>query len=150
MSELRPRILLVDDDEAVLRAYKNVLSLSGCVVETCTNGRLALEQMDLAPFDVVVTDVSMPEMNEQKNGSAPRVSGVRAITSPTASARETDSALPRRLGVQPRSRATERIRSRVSAATPGLPFSAKDTAPFETPATRATSAMVVGEVAINK
>ena len=63
MSELRPRILLVDDDEAVLRAYKNVLSLSGCVVETCTNGRLALEQMDLAPFDVVVTDVSMPEMN---------------------------------------------------------------------------------------
>src|SRR5665647_2672228 len=84
--------------------------------------------------------LSMPVMNEAKNGSAPRVSGGRAMTSPTASARETDSALPRRLGDQPRSRAT---------ATPGLPFSAKDTAPFETPATRATSLMVGRDVAID-
>ena len=88
----------------------------------------------------------MPEMKAPKNGSAARVSGVRAITRPTASARDTDSALPRRLGVQPRSRATARIRSRVSAASPGLPFSAKDTAALETPAARATSVMVVGEV----
>src|SRR5665647_2150311 len=87
-------------------------------------------------------------MKEPKNGSAPSVSGVRAITSPTASARETESALPRRLGVQPRSRATARIRARVSAATPGLSLSANDTAAFETPAIRATSVMVVGDVDI--
>ena len=73
-------------------------------------------------------------MNDGKNGSARSVSGGRAITSPTASARETDSARARELGVQPSSRATARIRSRVSAATPGRLLNANETAPFETPA----------------
>jgi hypothetical protein len=36
----------------------------------------------------------------------------------------------------------------VSAATPGLSLSANDTAAFETPAIRATSVMVVGDVDI--
>jgi len=63
MPDQKPRILLVDDDEAVLRAYKSVLSLSGCEIETCNNGRVALEQLDMSPFDVVVIDVSMPLMS---------------------------------------------------------------------------------------
>ncbi|HEX3771080.1 MAG TPA: EAL domain-containing response regulator [Polyangiaceae bacterium] len=63
MPDQKPRILLVDDDDAVLRAYKSVLSLSGYAVETCNNGHAALEQIDMSPFDVVVSDVSMPMMN---------------------------------------------------------------------------------------
>ena len=81
-------------------------------------------------------------MNEGKNGSARRVSGGRAITRPTASALETDKARARALGVQPISRATARIRSRVAGATPGRLCSAKETAPLDTPAARATSLMV--------
>ena len=81
-------------------------------------------------------------MNEGKNGSARSVSGGRATTRPTASAFETDSARPRGLGVQPSSRATSRIRARVAGATPGRLFNANETAPFDTPAARATSLMV--------
>ena len=84
----------------------------------------------------------MPAMNDGKNGSEPRVSGGRAMTRPTAIDREADRARARWLGVQPSSRATARIRSRVSGATPGRSLSAKDTAPFDTPALRATSEMV--------
>ena len=42
-------------------------------------------------------------MKDGKNGSARSVSGGRAITSPTASARETERARARELGVQPSS-----------------------------------------------
>src|SRR6478735_4381549 len=83
-----------------------------------------------------------------KNGSAPRVSGGRRTTSPTARDREAASARARWLGVQPSSAAAARIRSRVSGATPGRSLSAKDTAPFDTPALRATSEMVGRRVAI--
>ena len=81
-------------------------------------------------------------MNEGKNGSDRSVSGVRAMTRPTASAFETDSALALESGVQPRSRAALRMRWRVSSPTPGRLFRANDTALFDTPAARATSAIV--------
>ena len=84
----------------------------------------------------------MPAMKAGKNGSALSVSGCRAITSPTVSARDEDSARARWLGVNPSSAATARIRSRVASATPGRSFRANETAPRETPAARATSAIV--------
>src|SRR3989337_1062163 len=82
-------------------------------------------------------------MNDGKKGSARSVSGARAITSPTARARDTDSARARELGVQPISRAVARIRSRVAGASPSRLLNANETAPFDTPAARATSWMVV-------
>jgi EAL domain-containing protein (putative c-di-GMP-specific phosphodiesterase class I) len=62
MSDEKPRILLVDDDEGVVRAYKKILNLAGYAVEEASNGKVALEQLEAGPFDVVVSDVSMPEM----------------------------------------------------------------------------------------
>ena len=46
MSDPRPRILLVDDDPAILRAYKKALGVRGCDVDTAANGKLGLAQMD--------------------------------------------------------------------------------------------------------
>jgi|ERR1035438_74756 EAL domain-containing protein (putative c-di-GMP-specific phosphodiesterase class I) len=63
MPDQKPRVLLVDDDEPILRAYRSMISLAGCVVETATSGKLALEHMDAASFDVVISDVAMPEMS---------------------------------------------------------------------------------------
>ena len=63
MSDLKPRILLVDDDPAVLRAYQKLLASRGCSVDTATNGREGLTLMESVPFDVIVSDVSMPEMD---------------------------------------------------------------------------------------
>jgi EAL domain-containing protein (putative c-di-GMP-specific phosphodiesterase class I) len=63
MSDLKPRILLVDDDPAVLRAYQKLLASRGCSVDTATNGREGLTLMESVPFDVIISDVSMPEMD---------------------------------------------------------------------------------------
>ena len=88
------------------------------------------------------SSASTPEMNSMKNGSSARIRDGRAITRPHASAREAESARAARLGYQPRSAAIPRMRSRVASETPGCPFSAYETAPFETPARSAMSAIV--------
>jgi EAL domain-containing protein (putative c-di-GMP-specific phosphodiesterase class I)/ActR/RegA family two-component response regulator len=62
MSDLKPRVLLVDDDPGILRAYQKALTARGCSVETAANGREGLTLMLSVPFDVILSDVSMPEM----------------------------------------------------------------------------------------
>ena len=57
------RLLLVEDDRAVSRAYESTLARQGWTVETAANGRLAVERVKTTPFDVIVSDISMPEMN---------------------------------------------------------------------------------------
>src|ERR1035438_7409248 len=64
------------------------------------------------------------------------------MTSPHTSARAADSARAALLGYQSSSPATERMRRRVTSESPGRLFSANETAPLETPALRAISAMV--------
>jgi hypothetical protein len=81
-------------------------------------------------------------MNAGKNGSEDSTPGSLVITRPSANAFETDSDRARLLGRQPSSSAAARIRSTVALARPGRPFSANETAPLETPARVATSAMV--------
>lgn len=56
------RLLLVDDDPAVLRAYGSALTRHGATVETATNGKEAIQRVKGGAFDVIVSDVSMPEM----------------------------------------------------------------------------------------
>jgi EAL domain-containing protein (putative c-di-GMP-specific phosphodiesterase class I) len=56
------RLLLVDDEPAVLRAYASALARHGVVVETASNGKEAAERVERGAFDVIVSDISMPEM----------------------------------------------------------------------------------------
>jgi EAL domain-containing protein (putative c-di-GMP-specific phosphodiesterase class I) len=56
------RVLLVDDEPSVLRAYEMALSRQGAAVETAGNGKVAAELVKSGSFDVIVTDISMPEM----------------------------------------------------------------------------------------
>ena len=56
------RLLLVDDDEAVIRAYSGALGRHGITVETAHNGRQAAERVKAGGVEVVVSDISMPEM----------------------------------------------------------------------------------------
>ena len=90
----------------------------------------------------IENSLSTPAMKAWKNGSAAITSGLRPITRPSANERSTLSDLARTLGRQPSSSATARMRSRVSALTPGRSLSAKETRPLLTPACAATSAMV--------
>lgn len=57
------RVLLVDDDVALLRAVKRTLAAAGFDVETAQTGSDAVELFGRAPYDAVVTDISMPGMD---------------------------------------------------------------------------------------
>jgi EAL domain-containing protein (putative c-di-GMP-specific phosphodiesterase class I)/ActR/RegA family two-component response regulator len=54
------RLLLVDDDEAVLRATKRVLVAAGYEVTACSSGDLALKLLETQSFDAMVSDIQMP------------------------------------------------------------------------------------------
>ena len=56
------RVLLVDDDAAIIRAYSSALTRHGAIVETACNGKEAAERVKAGGVDVVVSDISMPEM----------------------------------------------------------------------------------------
>jgi len=56
------RLLLVDDDPAVLRAYQRILARQGATVTTASDGREAAERVRSGEFDVIISDISMPEM----------------------------------------------------------------------------------------
>ncbi|MEZ5597431.1 MAG: response regulator [Pseudomonadales bacterium] len=55
-------ILLVDDDAQVLDVLAEMLRLEGHSVVTASNGAVAMECMHERSFDLVITDIIMPEM----------------------------------------------------------------------------------------
>jgi two-component system, cell cycle sensor histidine kinase and response regulator CckA len=57
-------ILIVDDDELILKMEKKILTCLGYQVEAFTNPIIALEQFLIAPekFDLVIADMAMPKM----------------------------------------------------------------------------------------
>lgn len=57
------RVLLVDDDPAVLRAFARELEEEGYAVLKTDNGAAALELVRARELDVVVSDLRMPQMD---------------------------------------------------------------------------------------
>jgi len=57
------RVLVADDDLGICRSLAELLERDGCAVETVQDGQEALERMEVRPFDVVVSDVVMPQMD---------------------------------------------------------------------------------------
>ena len=78
ISSETPRILLVDDNEAMLARSAAVLSPYCIVVGTARNGRVALEAARTLQPDVIVLDISMPGMSGIEVASRLRASGSRA------------------------------------------------------------------------
>ena len=60
MSE--PRVLAVDDEQETCDLLKMSLEREGFNVTTCTSAEAALELVGAVDFDLVITDLSMPEM----------------------------------------------------------------------------------------
>lgn len=63
MSEMTKRVLLVDDEELILKVLTAVLTRNGYHVETASNGKEALDKIGNGFFDHIVTDLSMPVMD---------------------------------------------------------------------------------------
>jgi DNA-binding response OmpR family regulator len=54
------RVLVADDDPAILKVVEVNLRAEGMVVETASDGVLAHELATAHPFDLVILDISMP------------------------------------------------------------------------------------------
>ena len=57
------RLLVVDDNKVNRLLLGRSLEQQGHTVEMAENGRLALEMLHARPFDLVLLDIEMPEMN---------------------------------------------------------------------------------------
>ena len=56
-------LLVVEDDPAMLVAFKDVLEGAGFHVITAQNGQVALEQLEAIKPDLILSDISMPIMD---------------------------------------------------------------------------------------
>ena len=56
-------ILLIDDDKLILMTLKRLLTREGYKVITALSGQGALRQMEEDGFDLIISDIKMPEMD---------------------------------------------------------------------------------------
>jgi EAL domain-containing protein (putative c-di-GMP-specific phosphodiesterase class I) len=59
---VRPRILVVDDDEVLVRSYARMLTAEGYDVEIQLDGEAAVNAVKARPLDVVLSDIDMPRL----------------------------------------------------------------------------------------
>ncbi len=57
------KILIVDDDQNILRLYKEELEEEGYSVVTASNGQEALDQFDRELPDLVTLDILLPDID---------------------------------------------------------------------------------------
>lgn len=63
MNTAMAQILLVEDNPVIQRMYSHMLRRNGYTVVIAENGMAALAQIEAAPFDLVIADLTMPEMD---------------------------------------------------------------------------------------
>jgi two-component system NtrC family sensor kinase len=56
-------ILVVDDEQSIQRLLGSILQMDGHLVDTARNGREALDYIAQRRYDVIITDIKMPDMN---------------------------------------------------------------------------------------
>lgn len=59
----KPSILVVDDEPSIREFLQIMLKREKMNVEVAENGRVALEKLATTPFDMVITDLQMPEVS---------------------------------------------------------------------------------------
>jgi len=59
----RPRVLCVDDEPVILQILRRLLEVQGFDPVTCSNPLTALSEFSEGMFDVVITDIHMPQMD---------------------------------------------------------------------------------------
>lgn len=57
------KILLVEDDDLLIRMYQRKLKADGFTLETATNGADGVEKAKSFHPDLIMTDIMMPKMN---------------------------------------------------------------------------------------
>ena len=57
------KILIAEDDRELRQLFSHVLTKNGYLVKGVTNGREALDAIDTDYFDLIISDIMMPEMD---------------------------------------------------------------------------------------
>jgi two-component system NtrC family sensor kinase len=60
------RLLIVDDEPGIVEVMVSVLGNSGYTVETACNGAEAMRRINQTRFDLIISDLCMPEMDGRK------------------------------------------------------------------------------------
>jgi CheY-like chemotaxis protein len=63
LGDVVQRILVIDDEKGILDVVRSVLSRAGFKVEIALNGRKGIQKFDGGAFDLVITDILMPEID---------------------------------------------------------------------------------------
>jgi two-component system KDP operon response regulator KdpE len=63
MTNKDPLILIIDDEPQILRALKTILLANHFQVATATNGEQGLALAAIQPCDVIILDLSLPDMD---------------------------------------------------------------------------------------
>ena len=58
-----PLVLVVDDNAINRRVAREILERSGCQVTTADRGEAAIARVQQQPFDIILMDIQMPNMN---------------------------------------------------------------------------------------
>jgi len=57
------KILVIDDEDIVLKSCYRALTPEGHTVKTANNGAEGLSMLENEPFDIVMVDIRMPDMD---------------------------------------------------------------------------------------
>jgi len=60
--EKKKRVLVVDDDRAILESLRGILESEGYYVETAETGHEAVGKFEVGLFDVALLDIKLPDM----------------------------------------------------------------------------------------
>lgn len=61
----RSRILVIDDEPEIRNTIADILVMDGHDVQTAQDGKDGLDRMGRNPFDLILSDMRMPEMDGQ-------------------------------------------------------------------------------------
>jgi len=62
----KAKVLLIDDEEEFVQTLVERLEIRGMEARACTSGEDAVQCLSSEPFDVVVADLKMPNVDGQK------------------------------------------------------------------------------------
>lgn len=62
-SKPRAKILFIEDDVVLVRAYQNKLSMEGFEVESVRDGLEAIQKLGFNDYDLILLDLMLPKIN---------------------------------------------------------------------------------------
>lgn len=59
----RPKILFIEDDTMLVKAYQNKLALEGFEVDSASDGVEAIQKLGFNDYDLILLDIMLPKVN---------------------------------------------------------------------------------------